>query len=134
MELSALSAISPIDGRYGDEVRALRAVFSEYGLIRLRVRVEIEWLRTLAGHPRSDGGEPLGEEAMRALDALAEGFDEAQAARVKAIERETNHDVKAVEYYLRERLGGRPNCARTGSSSISPALRKTSTTSPMRWR
>ena len=108
MELSALSAISPIDGRYGDEVRALRAVFSEYGLIRLRVRVEIEWLRTLAGHPAVTEEKPLGEEAMRALDALAEGFDEAQAARVKAIERETNHDVKAVEYYLRERLGGRP--------------------------
>ena len=104
MELCASSAVSPVDGRYGDRVRELRPLFSEYGLIRLRVKVEVAWFKTLAQCAELTGGKPIGGQAARALDALAEGFDEAGAARVKAIERETNHDVKAVEYYLRERL------------------------------
>ena len=105
MEFGALSAISPLDGRYRERVRELRPLFSEYGLIRRRVRVEVEWFKTLAGRAELSGGGPVDEAALRALDALVEGFDETQAARVKAIERETNHDVKAVEYYLREQLG-----------------------------
>ena len=106
MELSALSAISPIDGRYGDRVRELRALFGEYGLIRHRVLVEIAWFRVLAGHPDLARGKVPGGGAMRFLDALAGGFDVREAARIKAIEEETNHDVKAVEYYLRERMRG----------------------------
>ena len=105
METGALSAISPLDGRYRDRVRELRPVFSEFGLIRRRVRVEAAWFRTLAGHEALTGGHALEESALRALDAIVEEFDETQAALVKAIESETNHDVKAVEYYLRERLG-----------------------------
>ena len=108
MELSTLGAISPLDGRYGERVRELRPLFSEYGLIRRRVRVEVEWFKTLAGRAELSGGEPVDEAALRALDALVEDFDETQAARVKAIERETRHDVKAVEYYLRERLEAIP--------------------------
>ena len=104
MDLSALSAISPIDGRYGDRLCELRPLFSEFGLIRQRVRVEIEWFKTLAGCAELTGGKPVEEEALRALDALVERFDEAHAARIKEIEGRTNHDVKAVEYYLRERL------------------------------
>ena len=69
------------------------------------MRVEVAWFRTLAGHEALTGGHALEESALRALDAIVEEFDETQAARVKAIESETNHDVKAVEYYLRERLG-----------------------------
>ena len=104
MELSALSAVSPIDGRYGDRVRELRPIFSEYGLIRVRVRVEIEWFKMLGRRSELTAGEPIEAAAVRALDAIARNFDESQAIRVKAIERETKHDVKAVEYYLRERL------------------------------
>ena len=105
MERGALSAISPMDGRYRDRVRELRPVFSEFGLIRQRVRVEVAWFRTLAGHGELTGRNALEESALRALDSIVEDFDETQAARVKAIESETNHDVKAVEYYLREQLG-----------------------------
>ncbi len=108
MDTSALGAVSPLDGRYGDRLRDLRPRFSEHALIRLRLRVEVEWFRTLAARAELTGGNPVPEAALRPLDALAGRFDEAQAARVKAIERETHHDVKAVEYYLRERLEDRP--------------------------
>ena len=104
MALSALSAISPVDGRYGDRLRELRPLFSEFGLIRQRVRVEIEWFKTLAGCAELTRGKPVEDGALRALDELFESFDEAHAARIKEIEGRTNHDVKAVEYYLRERL------------------------------
>ena len=104
VELSALYAISPIDGRYRDRLRELRPLFSELGLMRQRVRVEVEWFNTLARRAELTGGKPIEERALRALDALVESFDESHAARIKEIEGRINHDVKAVEYFLRERL------------------------------
>ena len=103
MELSPLTAISPIDGRYGDKTAALRPIFSEYGLIRQRVRVEVAWLRTLAAHPGIPEVRPLGAEALAVLDGIADNFGPDDARRVKEIERGINHDVKAVEYFLKER-------------------------------
>ena len=99
-----LLALSPLDGRYAAKVDALRPVFSEYGLIRARVRVEVEWLLALAAEPGVVELAPFpGADAAR-LRALADAFTPADAARVKDIERTTNHDVKAVEYFIKERL------------------------------
>ena len=106
MELSALTAISPIDGRYGGKTAELRPIFSEYGLIRHRVLVEVRWLQALAGHPDIPEVPPLSARATHVLDGLAEKFDPADAQRVKNIERTTNHDVKAVEYWLKEKIAG----------------------------
>ena len=102
--LSPLTALSPVDGRYGAKVDALRPVFSEYGLIRARVRVEVEWLLALAAHPGIPELAPFSAEASARLRALANGFSVEDAERVKEIERTTNHDVKAVEYFIKERL------------------------------
>ncbi len=106
MELTALTAISPIDGRYADQTADLRPIFSEYGLIRHRVLVEVRWLQALARHPGISEVPPLGEHANRILEGLVEHFSLADAQRVKNIERATNHDVKAVEYLLKERIAG----------------------------
>lgn len=106
MELSALTAISPIDGRYADKTAELRPIFSEYGLIRHRVLVEVRWLQALARHPGIPEVPPLSEHAAHLLDGLAETFGLADAQRVKNIERTTNHDVKAVEYLLKEKIAG----------------------------
>lgn len=102
LPLNALTAISPIDGRYDRKTQRLRAVASEYALIRYRLIVEIEWLRTLASEPEVADLDALSADADARLDTVLEHFDVAEAERVKAIEAETNHDVKAVEYYLRE--------------------------------
>ncbi len=99
-----LLALSPLDGRYAAKVDALRPVFSEYGLIRARVRVEVEWLLALAAEPGVVELAPFDAAAAATLRALAADFQVADAARVKAIERTTNHDVKAVEYFIKERL------------------------------
>src|SRR5690606_20117726 len=99
-----LLALSPLDGRYAGKVDALRPVFSEYGLIRARVRVEIEWLLALAAEPAIIELKPFSDAAVARLRALADGLSVADAARVKEIERTTNHDVKAVEYLIKERL------------------------------
>jgi adenylosuccinate lyase len=104
MSDAQLLALSPLDGRYAGKVEALRPVFSEYGLIRARVKVEVEWLLALAAEPGVGELEPLPGDAVARLRALAEGFSPADAARVKEIERTTNHDVKAVEYFIKERL------------------------------
>ena len=104
MDLSPLTALSPVDGRYGSKTAPLREIASEYGLIRYRVAVEVRWLRALAACPEFDALGPLGEEAEGFLDGLVDGFSLDDARRVKAIERETNHDVKAVEYFIRERI------------------------------
>ena len=104
MELNALTAVSPIDGRYGRQTEALRTIFSEYGLIRYRVEVEVRWLQCLANHPGIPEVGPFPAASNARLDALVDGFDEAAASRVKAIEATTNHDVKAVEYYLKEQV------------------------------
>ena len=101
---SALLALSPLDGRYASKVDALRPIFSEYGLIRARVKVEIEWLLALAAEPGIAELADFSTTGKTTLRALAEGFSPADAARVKEIERTTNHDVKAVEYFIKERL------------------------------
>jgi adenylosuccinate lyase len=106
MELSALTAVSPIDGRYGDKTSALRDVFSEYGLIQRRVQVEVRWLQTLTAHPGLPEVPALSDEASALLDGIADNFDSAGASRIKQIEATTNHDVKAVEYYLKEQFTG----------------------------
>lgn len=112
MDLSRLTAVSPLDGRYADKTAALRPIASEYGLIHYRVRVEIGWLCTLATHPGIPEVPAFSKEALGYLDEIAAGFDERAAARVKEIESTTNHDVKAVEYFLKERLEGFPELAR----------------------
>ena len=109
MELSSLTAISPVDGRYGSRATALRGVASEYGLIRYRVAVEVRWLQALAAHPEFDALAPLSNAAKDVLDGVAQGFSLDDAQRVKAIERETNHDVKAVEYFIGERIADIPD-------------------------
>ena len=104
MKLSPLTAISPVDGRYGSKTAPLREIASEYGLIRYRVAVEARWLETLANHAEIDAVAPLSEEAKGFLDGIVDGFSLPDAERVKVIERETNHDVKAVEYFVREQI------------------------------
>lgn len=99
-----LTALSPLDGRYSGKVDALRPIFSEYGLIKARVKVEVEWLLALAAHPGIVELPAFSAAATERLQALAQGFSVEDAARVKAIEATTNHDVKAVEYFIKERL------------------------------
>ncbi len=106
MELSPLTAVSPIDGRYSEKCADLRPIFSEYGLIRHRVLVEVRWLQWLAAHPDIPEVPPLSGHASHILDGIAENFSPDDARRVKNIERTTNHDVKAVEYFLKERIAG----------------------------
>jgi adenylosuccinate lyase len=108
LPLSALTAISPIDGRYESKVASLREIFGEYGLIRLRVLVEVRWLQKLAQHPQIREVPTFSKGARKFLDAIITGFGPEDAARVKGIESTTNHDVKAVEYFLRERVEGQP--------------------------
>ena len=105
METSPLTALSPLDGRYQDKVAALREHFSEYGLIRNRIRVEIAWLEALAQAPQLAEIPPFSAATRAELAALVEGFSVNDADQVKAIEARTNHDVKAMEYWLKERLG-----------------------------
>ena len=104
MSDATLLALSPLDGRYAGKCDALRPIFSEYGLIHARVRVEVEWLLALAAEPGIVELEPFSAGATARLRALANDFSVADATRVKAIERTTNHDVKAVEYFLKEKL------------------------------
>ncbi len=104
MKLSSLSALSPIDGRYADKTWDLREFFSEYGLMRYRVMVEIRWLQALAAHDGVPEVPNLSAEAATELNQIIDGFDESEAQRIKAIEDTTNHDVKAVEYYLKEKI------------------------------
>jgi adenylosuccinate lyase len=106
MELSTLTAISPVDGRYGSKTVDLRPIFSEYGLIRARVQVEVRWLRALAGDPRITEVPALSAAAEAALNGILDNFSTADAGLVKEIERETNHDVKAVEYFLKRKIAG----------------------------
>jgi len=108
MELSSLTAVSPIDGRYGDKVSALRAIFSEFGLLKFRVQVEVRWLQKLAAHAAIKEVPAFDADANDFLDAIVAQFNEADAARIKTIERTTNHDVKAVEYFLKEKVADVP--------------------------
>ncbi|MCT2532292.1 adenylosuccinate lyase [Porticoccaceae bacterium] len=102
--LSSLTAISPIDGRYGSKTQRLRTVFSEFGLIRYRVLVEVRWLQHLAANPKITEVAEFSVEANSLLNSLAENFTQEQALRIKEIERTTNHDVKAVEYLIKETI------------------------------
>ncbi|MBN2370404.1 MAG: adenylosuccinate lyase [Vicinamibacteria bacterium] len=104
MDLTSLSAVSPIDGRYGSRTQRLRPIFSEYGLMRRRVFIEVRWLEKLADHPGIAEVRPFSAEAGAFLHQLVSGFSEADARRVKEIEKTTNHDVKAVEYFIKEKL------------------------------
>ena len=104
MELSTLTAVSPIDGRYADKTAPLRDVFSEYGLIQRRVRVEIAWLLALCDEPALPEATTLTAAQRAEIQAIADNFSLADAQRVKEIEATTRHDVKAVEYLIRERL------------------------------
>ena len=106
MNLSALTAVSPIDGRYGSKTATLRDIFSEYGLIKRRVLVEVRWLQCLAAHPQINEVPALTATANEVLEAIVADFDEADAQSIKDIEANTNHDVKAVEYFLKERFAG----------------------------
>jgi adenylosuccinate lyase len=104
MDLTPLTALSSVDGRYAGRTRELRPICSEYGLIHRRLIVEIRWFQALAAHPGIPELPALSDDAIDFLDELIDGFDEAAAERVKQIEAVTNHDVKAVEYYLKERF------------------------------
>ena len=104
MELTPLTALSPLDGRYAGKVAALRPLFSEYGLMKHRVLVEVEWFKALAAAPEIQEVPAFSASAIADLDALAADFNEADAQEVKDIESVTNHDVKAVEYFLKKRF------------------------------
>jgi len=106
MDLSPLTALSPVDGRYGSKTESLRPVFSEFGLIHHRVMVEVRWLQALASHAGIPEVPVLSGHAERVLNDLVEKFSEQDAQRIKNIERTTNHDVKAVEYFLKEKVAG----------------------------
>ncbi|MCW2254352.1 adenylosuccinate lyase [Providencia alcalifaciens] len=108
MELSSLTAVSPIDGRYGDKVSALRTIFSEFGLLKFRVQVEVRWLQKLAATAQIKEVPSFDADANAYLDEIAANFCEKDAMRIKEIERTTNHDVKAVEYFLKEKAAQVP--------------------------
>ncbi|CNA97098.1 adenylosuccinate lyase [Yersinia ruckeri] len=108
MELSSLTAVSPIDGRYGDKVSALRAIFSEFGLLKFRVQVEVRWLQKLAACAEIKEVPAFDANANAYLDKIVADFNEQDALRIKTIERTTNHDVKAVEYFLKEKVASIP--------------------------
>jgi adenylosuccinate lyase len=110
--LSPLSALSPLDGRYHKQLEPLRSCFSEAALFRHRVAIEIRWLLALAGDAAIAEIRPFSNSTNQALERLVEAFSEDDAAQVKAIEAETNHDVKAIEYWLKQRLAGNPEAAR----------------------
>jgi adenylosuccinate lyase len=106
MALSPLTALSPLDGRYHNKLTALRDTFSELGLIRQRVRIEIEWLKTLAAEPSIKEVPPFSPPTISQLDEVAAKVSEADGESVKSTETRINHDVKAIEYFLREKLAG----------------------------
>lgn len=106
--INPIAALSPLDGRYAKSVEALRPVFSEYGLMRARVRVELSWLKALATEPKIVEVPPFDEAVLAEIDDVITGFSLEDAAAVKAIEATTNHDVKAIEYWLKERFAGVP--------------------------
>jgi adenylosuccinate lyase len=106
MDLSTLTAISPMDGRYGSKTADLRPIFSEFGLIKQRVTVEIRWLQALSAHPKIKEVQPFSADTNALLNGIVANFSESDALRVKEIEATTNHDVKAVEYLLKEKIAG----------------------------
>ncbi|MEE4661490.1 MAG: adenylosuccinate lyase, partial [Halieaceae bacterium] len=111
MELSSLTAVSPVDGRYGNKTDVLRPIFSEYGLIKRRLLVEVRWLQSLAAASGIPEIPALSANANAVLEQIIDTFDVTQAERIKQLEATTNHDVKAVEYYLKEKLAALPELA-----------------------
>ncbi|MCZ6803216.1 MAG: adenylosuccinate lyase [Proteobacteria bacterium] len=109
MKLTSLTAISPIDGRYQNKTDSLRPIFSEYGLFRFRVQVEIEWLKALANHPGITEVETFSADSISLLDSLKDNFSVDDAEAIKEIEKTTNHDVKAVEYFIRDKIKSNPS-------------------------
>ncbi len=108
MNLTTLTALSPLDGRYAGQVEGLRNLFSEFGLMKFRIQVELEWLKMLAAEPGIEEVKPFSDATLREIDDVVAGFCVEHAAEVKAIEARTNHDVKAIEYWLKERLSDNP--------------------------
>ncbi len=106
MELNELTAISPVDGRYGSKTAAFRDLFSEYGLIKHRVLVEVRWFQALAAHDDIPEVATLDADAQNKLNDIVDNFSLSDAECIKTIERTTNHDVKAVEYFLKEKIQG----------------------------
>ncbi|WP_373099674.1 MULTISPECIES: adenylosuccinate lyase [Pasteurellaceae] len=111
MQLNALTALSPIDGRYQDKAGALRGIFSEFGLLKFRVTVEVRWLQKLAASAQIQEVPFLSAQANDYLDGIVDNFSLQDAQRIKEIERTTNHDVKAVEYFLKEKSAALPELA-----------------------
>jgi adenylosuccinate lyase len=124
--MTAMTALSPLDGRYAGKVDDLRPIFSEYGLIRHRILVEIRWLQALADEPSIAELPPLSAEADAFLESVIANFSDQDAQRIKTIERVTNHDVKAVEYFLKESLQAAGNCLKSANFFILPVLRRIS--------
>ncbi len=112
-DLTKLDALSPLDGRYARSVDALRAHFSESALIRYRLRIEIEWLKALAAEPAIVELKPFSAKTVAALDKLVDKFSGRDAAAIKTIEARTNHDVKAIEYWMKDRLAGNKEVERS---------------------
>ncbi len=108
MNLSTLTAISPIDGRYASKVDALRPIASEFGLMRARIEVELAWIKSLAINPQINEVPPLSEQAIAHIDAIVDDFSETDGKSIKAIEGTTNHDVKAIEYFIKEKFAVNP--------------------------
>ena len=109
--INTIAALSPLDGRYAKSVEALRPIFSEYGLMRARVKVELNWLKALAAEPKIVEVPAFSDFTIAEIDKVAADFSLDDAAAVKAIEATTNHDVKAIEYWLKERFSGVPEVA-----------------------
>jgi adenylosuccinate lyase len=109
MELTNLKALSPVDGRYANKVNSLRGIFSEYGLIRYRVLVEVRWLQCMADEAAIEELSPPSSIMKTLLNSIVDDFSSDDAERVKSIEATTNHDVKAVEYFIREKIGDGPD-------------------------
>ncbi len=114
MNLTALTALSPLDGRYADKCDSLRGIFSEYGLIRFRTLVEVRWLQALAAHSDISELPAFDNKTNTFLDAIVSNFSLADAERIKAIEKTTNHDVKAVEYFLKEKFAAQSSLKAAG--------------------
>ena len=112
-DLTKLDALSPLDGRYARSVDALRVHFSESALIRYRLRIEIEWLKALAAEPAIVELKPFSAKSLAALDRLVDKFSGRDAAAIKTIEARTNHDVKAIEYWMKDRLAGNKEVERS---------------------
>ena len=111
MNFTSLTALSPLDGRYADQLEPLRSVFSEYGLIKYRIKVELEWLKMLASEPGIEEIDAFSTTTLREIDDIVANFRIEHANEIKAIETRTNHDVKAIEYWLKERLSCNPEVA-----------------------